>query len=255
VGSSTTGAYRSPFPLLDGRFLVSYSSFSGDLGTATNLDFDLEMVDADGRRTTLVSAAGQQLEAVLVIPKAYGENYYNFRQLVFGGGVDTGVTGGAEYGVVHFPDAPLIFTLLNANLRRGRPVDLYRDATRVAVYQEMPATSAGANQPEGIYEDRVLLGATDLRSDGSAKVRVPAGVGLILELQDDNGNPVVTMEEEHQLGPGEFVSIGVVDELFDQICGGCHGTISGRETDVSVTPDVLTGASRSLSQNEAPATF
>jgi hypothetical protein len=253
VGSTTNGAYRSPFPSLDGRYVVSYSAFSGDLGTATDLDFDLELVDFDGRRTTLVAAAGQQVEPVLVIPKPFGENFYNFRQLVFGGGVDTGATGGPEYGVVHFPDAPLVFTLLTANLRRGRPVELFRGASQIAAYQSRPPTSAGGNTEEGIFQDRVLLGTAPLRSDGSAKVRVPAGLPLILELQDDNGSPVVTMEEEHQLGPGEVIAIGVVEELFDQICGGCHGAISGLETDVFVTPDVLTGASQSLSQNEDPS--
>jgi hypothetical protein len=37
------------------------------------------------------------------------------------------------------------------------------------------------------------------------------------------------------------------------VCGGCHGSISGSELDVVVTPDVLTGASRSLSSAREPS--
>ena len=76
-----------------------------------------------------------------------------------------------------------------------------------------------------------------------------------MELQDSSGDPVVTMREEHQLGPGENITFGIAQPLFDAVCGGCHGTVSGREIDVFVTPDALTGASRSLSQSADPASL
>jgi hypothetical protein len=41
--------------------------------------------------------------------------------------------------------------------------------------------------------------------------------------------------------------MGVSEDLFDAVCGGCHGSVSGSELDVAVTPDALTGASESLS--------
>jgi Hydrazine synthase alpha subunit middle domain len=155
--------------------------------------------------------------------------------------------------VVHLPDAPLLFTLLTANLRRGRPVELFRGATQLAAYEERraPAGTTSGNL-DGIYQQRELLGRAPLAEDGSAKVRIPAMRGVILELQDDSGNPVVTMAEEHQLGPGENISMGIVEPLFDAVCGGCHGTVSGREIDVFVTPDALTSASRSLSRDSSP---
>jgi hypothetical protein len=83
-------------------------------------------------------------------------------------------------------------------------------------------------------------------------VRIPSGRGVILELEDASGSPLVTMREEHQLGPGETVSFGIVESLFDAVCAGCHGTVSGREIDVFVTPDALTSASQSLSRDSAP---
>jgi hypothetical protein len=45
---------------------------------------------------------------------------------------------------------------------------------------------------------------------------------------------------------------GETVRLFDAVCGGCHGSVSGHELDVIVTPDALTGASASASQNALP---
>jgi mono/diheme cytochrome c family protein len=65
--------------------------------------------------------------------------------------------------------------------------------------------------------------------------------------------PVFRMTEEHQLGPGENISLGVSRGIFDNVCGGCHGSNSGREIDASVRADALTGASESMSRTSAPA--
>jgi hypothetical protein len=257
VGENTQGAYRSPFSLLDGSIMASYASFNGDLATAASLDWDIVAVNPrTGARTPLIEGDGAQVEAVLALARPPHEPYANRRQLVFGGGVDTNATGGEGFGVIHFPDVPMIFTLLNANLRRGRPVELFRDGTHLAVYRELPAppgTSSGGG-PGGIFEDRELLGRAALARDGSARVRVPSGTGLILELQTSGGSVVETMREEHQVGPGEVINLGISEALFDAACGGCHGAVSGREIDATLTPDVLTGASTSLSAEANPAT-
>ncbi|HUH00478.1 MAG TPA: hypothetical protein VML75_00705 [Kofleriaceae bacterium] len=256
VGSATNGAYRSPFPLLDGRIMASHAATTGDLATVTSLDWDIVAVNPrNGNREVIIGGAGQQVEAVLALKYPPRNFFSNKRQLVFGGGIDASVTGGRESAAVHMPDAPLIFTLLNANLRRGRPVALFDQATQLAAYAEEiapPGTSTG-NTQDGIYESRVFLGRTSLAGDGSVRIQAPAGAGVILELQDASGNPIVTMREEHQLGPAEVISLGINRELFDAVCGGCHGSVSGSELDVRVTPDALTGASESLSARSAPA--
>ncbi|ACY16213.1 PD40 domain-containing protein [Haliangium ochraceum] len=255
AGSATQGAYRTPYPLLDGRVLVSYASFSGDLATANALDWDLVAVDPrTGAREVLLDSDKALVDAVLAVPYEPRELYFNRRQLVFGGGVDTQATGGEGFSIIHFPDAPVVFTLLNANLRRGRPVDTFREASHLAVYREAPApagTTSGSGEG-GIFEQRELLGRAALAADGSVRIRVPAGVGVILELQTEDGGAVETMREEHQVGPGEVVSIGVPGDLFDGVCGGCHGSISGQELDATLSPDVLTGASESIAADNAP---
>tara|TARA_R110002073_G_scaffold103664_12_gene234845 strand:- start:60949 stop:63957 length:3009 start_codon:yes stop_codon:yes gene_type:complete len=250
VGSNTSGAYRSPFPLLDGRIMASYSSFSGDLATATSHNWDIVALSRrDGSRQVLIGGAGAQTEAVLAIRRPASELYLNRRQLVFGGEQDA---ADLEYAVIHIPDAPLIFTLLTSNLRRGRPVEAFRDAKYLAFYAESPTPSGATANVEGIYESRTFMGRVPLESDGSIKVRVPSRQAIIMELQDSSERPLVTMTEEHQVGPGEQISFGIVEPLFDAVCGGCHGSVSGKELDVFVSPDVLTGASQSVARDRDP---
>ena len=62
--------------------------------------------------------------------------FQNLRQLVFGGGHDE--SGGSDVGTMHFPDLPLLATLLGANLRHGRNVAAFDSAVGLKVYVEQP---------------------------------------------------------------------------------------------------------------------
>jgi hypothetical protein len=245
VGAATNGAYRNPSGLPDGRILVSYAGFTGDLGTATSFDWDIVAIDPrSGQRTTLVGGAGAQVDAVLALKHPPRVPYLNRRQLVFGGQSNESVTG-AGRAIIHMPDAPMVFTLLTGNLRRGRPVESFRGADRIAVYRETPAPASMTSG--GIFQQRELLGTANLADDGSVRMNIPAGVGVVFELQTSSGGAVVNLGEEHQVSPGEVTSMGISEDLFDAVCGGCHGSVTGSELDVAVTPDALTGASDSLS--------
>jgi hypothetical protein len=247
VGSPTSGAYRNPSGMTDGRIMVSYAAYNGDLGTATSFDWDIVAIDPrTGTRTPLIGGAGAQVDAVLGIKHPPRVPYVNRRQLVFGGQSNEGTTG-AGRAIIHMPDAPMVFTLLSGNLRRGRPVDAFRDATQLAVYEEAPAPANMTSGP--VFQQRTMLGRAPLADDGSVRVNVPAGKGLVFELQNSNNSPIVSLGEEHQVSPGEIISMGVSENLFDAVCGGCHGSVSGSELDVSVTPDALTGASESQSMD------
>jgi mono/diheme cytochrome c family protein len=92
-----------------------------------------------------------------------------------------------------------------------------------------------------------------LQGDHSVKVFLPARKPVILELIDGSGAPVFTMTEEHQVMKDEYITPGAPRGLFNAICAGCHGSISGQELDVAVTADALTGASVSASR-DLPAT-
>ncbi|RMH44149.1 MAG: hypothetical protein D6689_03105 [Deltaproteobacteria bacterium] len=264
VGSPTEGVYRSPISLPDTGILVAYAAYTGDLGAATALDYDLVATrpcvpPAPGatcvpERTVIVGGPGQQIEPVLAIKRPAHAGYENRRQLVFGGGIRPEITGGTENAVAYVIDAPLIFTLLVANLRRGRPVDAFRTARYLAAYVEQPAPAGTTAPTDGKdhYENRIYAGRVPLFEDGSTKIRAPAFTPLVLALEDADGNTVIQMRETHQFGPGETISMGVVEPVFDGVCAGCHGSISGRELDVITSPDVLTGASQSLALDAEP---
>jgi len=153
----------------------------------------------------------------------------------------------------------VLATLLGANLRRGRDVAAYDSAAALRVYQENapPPGSTKATAPlTGMtiptYSNRTLLGAVPTASDHSLIALVPAGVPLILEVADASGKALFTMTEEHQLTPGEYITPGPPRAVFNPICGGCHGSLSGSELDIAVSADALTGASVSLSRGAEP---
>jgi hypothetical protein len=252
--AGTAGVYRSPFPLPDGEILASYAPDVRD-PAADVPRYDLVAVDpvTGGRRELLAGGAQSLVEAAMGYRRSSRLLFRNVPQLVFGG---AGLQAG-DQATVHFPDLPALATLLNANLRRGRNVAAF-DATRyLAVYAVSPPPSATLDPSalmgaERVFTQRQLLGAAPLERDGSVKVTLPAGRPLIFELQGADRKPIFTMREEHQLGPGEIISPGVPRQLFDGVCAGCHGSISGKEPDVAVTPDALTGATRSLSRDQAP---
>ena len=81
---------------------------------------------------------------------------------------------------------------------------------RCKVYAEKPPPSAvpGHRHAEGSDRSAGSLGTAALESDHSLKVRLPARKPLILELVDGSGKALFTMSEEHQLGPGEYVTPG-----------------------------------------------
>ena len=246
--------YRNPVSLPDGRILVSRAS------SPTSGQFEVVMfnprlpagqtVGGVPNPQVLITGGGNRVDAQLVYKRPVHAPYNNRRQLVFGGRVDTTSTDSA---IVHMLDAPMLFTLLTSNLRRGRPVDAFRGARYFAVLREgtCPAGPCSANT-NGIFEQREMVGRVELEDDGSTLVRLPAQTGLIFQLQDGDGSPIITMSEEHQLGPGEQISMGVPESLFNAVCGGCHGSVSGSELDVSITPDALTGASRSTAIQNPP---
>jgi hypothetical protein len=248
-----TGAYRSPVALPDGHVLVSYSA--SDPYSSSTLAYGLYVVDpATGARTVLTgfgSGATSYVEAAVVMRKDIRPMFNNVTQLVFGG---HGGLLSPDTAQVHYPDLPMLATLLIANLRTGRFVDDMRKGTQVTIWQRMPppadinAAKAGQTGSQMVYEQLNSLTSSALQSDGSVLVNLPPLTPMIIELQDSGGNTVMRMTDEDQVGPGEFISRGVPQQFFNSVCGGCHGSVTGRELDVAINPDALTTASVSKSR-------
>jgi hypothetical protein len=255
--AGTAGVYRSPYSLPNGEILASYAANVTDPTTQTP-KYDLVAVGPTGARRALVNDPTlSYVEAALGYKRAETQLFTNLPQLVFGGHNE-----GGGMATMHFPDLPLLATLLGANLRRGRDVAAFDGATALHAYAEQapPMGTTPANPPAGlmgaqqVYAQRTSLGTASLQPDHSLKVYMPAATPLILELDDANG-PLFTMSEEHQVTAGEYITPGAPRALFNGICAGCHGSISGQELDVAVTPDTLTGASVSMSRDTNPASL
>jgi hypothetical protein len=107
-----------------------------------------------------------------------------------------------------------------------------------------------------VYSRRRLLGVPDIYEDGSATMRIRGGAPIQLELTtklSGDVEPVAHLQrEEMQFYPGEVVRQGFRRELFDGMCGGCHGSISGQENDIAVNPDILTQASDVIALRKKP---
>jgi hypothetical protein len=257
--SSTVGAYRSPTSLPNGEILASYAANVHDTLSDVPVYALVAMSigpgsdDASGdaaRRVMLASPTQSYVEATLGYKRSATALFHNIPQLVFGGH-----DMGNEYAVMHFPDLPMLATLLGDNLRHGRNVARFDGARALKIYEERPPPAPnppGLQGSQNVYVDRVSLGSVPLASDHSVKVYVPARKPLVLELVDGDGKPILTMGEEHQVSPGEYITPGVPRRLFNGVCGGCHGSISGNELDVAVTVDALTGASVSSSRDLEP---
>ncbi len=255
-GGSATGAYRSPFPLLDGSALVSYAP-DVDPAQTSPVDYDLYIVDLhSGERVPFLAGAGSQVEAILAYRRPPSKP---LRLPQTGEGESS-----PEIAQVHFPDLPLLATILDSNNRRGREVESMRTAKEVRFFAQDPppaecttptACASSMVGPEAVYEARRELGVAPVESDGSVYALVPAGQALFFELVDGDGQVLFRLREEFQFGPNEVIGIGVPATSFNTMCGGCHGSISGRELEVAVEPDAVTGASKTVARELDPVSM
>ena len=77
-----------------------------------------------------------------------------------------------DTAIMHFPDAPVLATLLGANLRQHRNVEAMDRAVALKVYEESPPASQMA--PGTFTGTRTSLGQASFEADHSLKVFVPA---------------------------------------------------------------------------------
>ncbi len=255
------GAWRSPYPLPSGRLLVSCDRGSTDL-TAGNFDFDLCELDPDsGAVRALGGAAGRaDVEPIAIYARAPRD--------VFRGRIDevngnTHVQSGAADAEITVLDFPMLATLLFANTREGRPID--HDIGGFDVLASLPPPAgartfadAGGNVISDdfgqMYVEQRVLGHVPLQQDGSAIFNILGGLPIVLRVTDMGGAPMsfadgapftgeMVQREEMQFYPGERARQSFRRGLFNAMCGGCHGSITGRELDVAADVDVLTHAS------------
>jgi hypothetical protein len=256
--SGTQGAYRSPSLLPSQNLLVSYAA---NVVALDNFDGNFDIVEVDpttGARIPLITNAKDDLWPVAIAPR------FNLR--LFKSRLDepNGATQIFEDDArrtrsqITFLDAPLLSSLLFQNTRTGRVVptgnfalSLWEDLPPEPGVTSIDGASASSVFSDGygkVYVRRGLLGAPKMYYDGSASATIRGGIPLVLQTRvklAGDANPTDHFQrEEMQFYPGEVVRQGFRSQLFNGICAGCHGSISGYETDISINPDILSQASQ-----------
>jgi hypothetical protein len=256
------GVFRSPARLPHGKLLVSCDLDATNL-MAGPFDFDLCHVDPDSG--VVVSVGGTpgraDVEAVAVYARAQ-HGVFESRPDEANGA--TRIAQNENDAVVHYLDFPLLATLLFSNTRQGRPIDARVHGFDVLQPEAPPSNttnfaalgSAVRSDDFGqFYESLRTVGHVELAGDGSATVRLPAGVPLMLRPTDSEGAPLTFVDgspfvgemlqrEARQFYPGERANQLFPRRFFIGMCGGCRGSITNRELEVAVNVDVLTSASR-----------
>jgi len=264
------GAWRSPAALPTGRVLVSCDQAAGDV-TSGNYAFQLCELNPDSGAVREIGGDGGRadIEAVPVFARAAREV---FESTVDEANGNTHVVAGESDAHVEVLDFPLLQTLLFENTREGRQIRA--DVGGFDVFAEYPppmgASSFGEvsgmvqNDDFGqLFVDRQMVGHVDLNADGSAHFRYRGGLPIVLRVTDWDGNPIafsdgapfsgeMVQREQMQFYPGERAHQSFRRELFNGMCGGCHGSITNRELDVAADVDVLTTASRAMSNGSDP---
>jgi hypothetical protein len=124
----------------------------------------------------------------------------------------------------------------------------------------MTSANGGANTGKdefgAFFHKRRFLGTVPLESDGSARFIIPGGLPILYKLPDtpeSAGKLPRVQREAIFFSPGEYAHQSFRREFFNGLCGGCHGTVSGRSVDFAIRPEILTQASTTLAKDR-PAT-
>jgi hypothetical protein len=264
-----SGVFRSPAALPGGGLIASCDLAAADLNAGARR-YGLCQLDATGAappRMFYSEPDRVAIEAALVYARVAHPVYASRSDEPNG---SSRVEIGADDALVHYLDVPMLGTLLFANTRTGRPID---DRVRgIALFAAQPPPSSARSFAElgsDVVEDDLgqffqslrSLGHAGLSSDGSVRVRVPGGLPISVALTDGEGEVLdfdgdgpfsgpMLQREAMQFYPGERAKQSMPRDLFDGVCAGCHGSVSGRELDVGVSVDVLTSASATMASDE-----
>jgi hypothetical protein len=270
IGRGGSGAFRSPAPLPGNRMIVSC-----DLGAGSHEQpsYDFDLCELDGASGAVRRIGGRPGTAEIEAVAIYGRTQLGvFTSRPDEANGHTSVDPAARDAVVHVQDFVMLETLLFTNTREGRPIDPNVGGFDVLVAKAPPPSArsfaeAGPNVVTDaygpMYREYEFAGNVPLYADGSAKFRYRGGLPVLLRVTDRNGNPLQfgpgmpfsgerIQREQMQFYPGERSNQGFQRRFFNAMCGGCHGSVSGRELDIGVDVDVLTSASVSTARDRAP---
>jgi hypothetical protein len=268
--SADSGVFRSPAALPSGRILASCALSAMDSATGPH-HYDLCELDPNAvDRAPRLLYRDSSAIAVEAVPIWVRQPRTVFQSRLDEPNGSTRIDAGQTDAIVHITDMPLLTTLLFTNTRTGRPIS--EQVKGVEIFEARPPansardfsalSSAVMRDVYGeFFQDLRSLGRAPLAEDGSIRVRLPGGVPISLAalgpgaepLELEGGAPFqgpLRQREELQFYPGERAKQSMPRRLFNGVCAGCHGSITGRELDIVVNVDVLSSASITLAHDE-----
>jgi hypothetical protein len=260
------GSYTSPATLPGGKMLVSFGTGAP---AAFGGDYDVYVLDpSTGAKAKILGDAGSaETEAVAVYPRTnkgiFASTPDEPNGHTYVSSLQPGVAAPADVTVL---DMTVLASLLFQNTPTGRVLET--DLKSFDLYEDLPPdvtsfAACGGNTAcddfGKVYVRRRLLGTVPVQSDGSAHFRVPGGVPIVLHLGDDSESRRLNLprwqREEMTFLPGETAHQSFPAPFFDNLCGGCHGALSGRPLDAALKPDFLTQASAVSAVTTGPSDY
>ncbi|MBI4821412.1 MAG: hypothetical protein HY791_34450 [Deltaproteobacteria bacterium] len=278
AGWSPGGAFRDPFPLPDGRILVSFARGPlNHLGSKDDPDFDILIVEfpvssasedpsRGGQFAALpVSAATSTLSElnarpIMVRLPERSETHQKFRaDLAQRPQREDGalrVQSGTP-GVIECYDFPLLASFLTffapVGSRQLGFAPPSEELAYVRIIADRPSRTCEILEPSepmgtsyglSAQGPQEIVAELPLEVDGSFFAEVPSETPLRLQALNSRKMAVMSMSRRFYLHPGEKLTFSIPRSLFPLRCGGCHGSLTGRPEDLLGPPDVVTAASR-----------
>ncbi len=255
-GFSPDGYYRDPQAMPDGTIIVSHSSTAIDLAdpaaTPDTAIYRVTLLDLENNQVIISSK-----DLLVDIPGKIETDprpIYIRRREAIEDPLEH-LTNGAETGTILNFDLAVSMTVgAEDSPSRGKPFDVTHDAIRrVRLVEEIqPQPSDFPLWPDvsqnrwgvGKHSMRRIIAEVPATADRSLYVELAAGVPFYVQGVDDMGVATVTFNQWFFILPGEKLKQVTRREVWNNRCGGCHGSVSGKPGETVGKPDVITQASR-----------
>ncbi len=258
----TSGAYRDPVGLPDGRILVTHAVGDFDLADPDAV-FDLQIELLTLREGSDGSGPGIESRQVLIEGAWDPEPVYIRARAEIGEGSPE---SDSYTGTLLHQGSPLIDQLLG-NLPPSGIREFRDDFEYVRLIEALPTTPAqrtpvaaaetrdghqGATSTAlGVHGPSRILAEFKLAGDYTFQAEIPAGVPFRIQQLDEDRMAVGTMHNRwFYVAAGQILRQGTAASGYATRCAACHGSLLGEPEDAFGPPDVLTTASLTLSRYE-----
>ncbi len=247
----STGFYRDPSPMPDGRLLVSYSNEAIDLSdpaaTPPELGiFVAEIVESRANGGPVLGSMTQLADEPGVAE--FSAEPIMARELED----DPGHTPGWDptyqktTGFLAFRHVETLEALFS-NLPQTGTKPIRTDLEYVRLVESLPVTPeelAASPVGLGVHGRTQILDEIPLK-DGSMQLEVPSDRPFRVQFLNADRMAVGTQHNRWiHVAPGETFPGGVSKEIYPLLCASCHGSLSGDIKDQGGTvPDAIAGAS------------